>query len=197
VLEGDSVADGSLDPASFDIVREEFKDTRDRIDNDPDRELERSRREGERRDTRPEPFIRIRGERVPNPEFIRQYPDAAVNTFGFTLPQMEALVNDDSVVLTPEMVEVINVPEMRITRDGEITRRTGRDVIRRSRQFDRANILPRFETKSAARKKRSRKPSKYQKELGKQLKMLKKKHPRTKITNLMKRAHRATKKKLK
>ena len=46
-------------------------------------------------------------------------------------------------------------------------------------------------------KPKRRRRSKYQMELGRQLKMLKKKHPRTKITNLMKRAHRATRKKLK
>jgi len=46
-------------------------------------------------------------------------------------------------------------------------------------------------------KPKRRKKSKYQKELGRQLKMLKKKHPRTKITALMKRAHRATRKVLK
>ena len=46
-------------------------------------------------------------------------------------------------------------------------------------------------------KPKRRKKSKYQKELGRQLKMLKKKHPRTKVTSLMKRAHRATKKALK
>jgi len=39
-----------------------------------------------------------------------------------------------------------------------------------------------------------RKRSKYSKELGKQLKMLKKKHPRTAVTRLMKRAHAATRK---
>jgi len=42
-----------------------------------------------------------------------------------------------------------------------------------------------------------RKRSKYSKELGRQLKMLKKKHPRTAITRLMKRAHAATRKALK
>ena len=46
-------------------------------------------------------------------------------------------------------------------------------------------------------KPKRRRRSKYQKELGRQLKMLKKKHPRTKITALMKRAHRATRKALK
>lgn len=42
-----------------------------------------------------------------------------------------------------------------------------------------------------------RKVSKYQKRFGQELKKLKAKHPRTKIQNLMKRAHRATKKALK
>ena len=46
-------------------------------------------------------------------------------------------------------------------------------------------------------KPKKRKRSKYQRELGRQLKMLKKKHPRTSVTKLMKRAHRATKKALK
>jgi|TARA_R110000824_G_scaffold400892_2_gene609768 hypothetical protein len=40
----------------------------------------------------------------------------------------------------------------------------------------------------------SRKVSAYQLEFGRQLKKLKKKHPRTKISRLMKRAHTATKK---
>ena len=48
-----------------------------------------------------------------------------------------------------------------------------------------------------ATKKVKRKVSKYQKEFGRQLKKLKKKHPRTKVQNLMKRAHSATKKVLK
>jgi len=39
-----------------------------------------------------------------------------------------------------------------------------------------------------------RRRSKYNRELSKQLKMLKKKHPRTAVTQLMKRAHRATRK---
>jgi hypothetical protein len=46
-------------------------------------------------------------------------------------------------------------------------------------------------------KPKRRKKSKYGKELGRQLKMLKKKHPRTAITKLMKQAHRATRKALK
>ena len=46
-------------------------------------------------------------------------------------------------------------------------------------------------------KPKRRKRSKYNRELSKQLKMLKRKHPRTAVTKLMKRAHRATKKALK
>ena len=46
-------------------------------------------------------------------------------------------------------------------------------------------------------KPKKRKRSKYSKELGRQLKMLKQKHPRTEITKLMKKAHSATRKALK
>ena len=42
--------------------------------------------------------------------------------------------------------------------------------------------------------KRKRRVSKYQREFGRQLKALKRKHPRTPVTKLMKRAHSATKK---
>jgi len=48
-----------------------------------------------------------------------------------------------------------------------------------------------------APKPKKRKRSKYNKELSKQLRMLKVKHPRTAVTKLMKRAHRLTKKALK
>lgn len=41
--------------------------------------------------------------------------------------------------------------------------------------------------------KKKRRVSKYQREFGRQLKALKRKHPRTPITKLMKRAHSATK----
>lgn len=107
---------------------------------------------------------------------------------------LEAITNNDDIVLTPEMVEIINDPEMRVTRNGEVTRLTGRDVIRRSGQFSRANILPNL---PMTKTKKKRKVSKYQKEFGKQLKMLKAKHARTPVTKLMKRAHSATRKAMK
>ena len=52
-------------------------------------------------------------------------------------------------------------------------------------------------SKMASSKPKKRKRSKYNRELSRQLKMLKQKHPRTAITRLMKKAHRATKKALK
>jgi hypothetical protein len=60
-----------------------------------------------------------------------------------------------------------------------------------------ADSAPVVALNQQATKKVKRKVSKYQKEFGRQLKKLKKKHPRTQIQNLMKRAHRATKKVLK
>ncbi|AXH79229.1 MAG: hypothetical protein [Circular genetic element sp.] len=68
-----------------------------------------------------------------------------------------------------------------------------RSLITSERESEGASLADRELTTKPKR----RKKSKYQKELGRQLKMLKKKHPRTKITALMKRAHRATKKALK
>ena len=64
-------------------------------------------------------------------------------------------------------------------------------LIRSEREFEGAELSSKIE------KPKKRRRSKYNRELSKQLKMLKKKHPRTAITKLMKRAHRATKKALK
>lgn len=94
------------------------------------------------------------------------------------------VVNDRTIKLTPEMMEVINNDDLLITEDGELVQSMDRD-----RQFERQNLLPRAKPK--------RKVSPYQKELGRQLKMLKKKHPRTPVIRLMKRAHRLTKKAMK
>ena len=68
-----------------------------------------------------------------------------------------------------------------------------RSLISSERESEGASLADR-EMNSKPKK---RKKSKYGKELGRQLKMLKKKHPRTAITKLMKRAHRATRKALK
>jgi len=68
-----------------------------------------------------------------------------------------------------------------------------RSLISSERESEGASLADR----EMAQRPKRRKKSKYQKELGRQLKMLKVKHPRTKITALMKRAHRATRKALK
>ena len=179
------------------IVLQDTVDTTD-IDPEFDRELERSRRQGERISQRTE-YSAYLGKGLKwytNPQSSGIAYDSA--TDAINAQRMAAIVNDDDITIDTEMVEVINDKDTKVV-DGEITRRmpTGRDVIRRSGQFRRDLILPRFDPGSQAKPKRRRKASKYQKELGKQLKMLKKKHPRTKVINLMKRAHRATKKALK
>lgn len=64
-------------------------------------------------------------------------------------------------------------------RSRRTTRSTTRGMIRRT-------------ARRAYEPKKKRKVSAYQKEFGRQLKKLKKKHPRTPVTRLMKRAHAAT-----
>ena len=95
---------------------------------------------------------------------------------------IETVVNAPEITITSELMDVINDPTMLMTRSGELTRRIGNDL---SRQFELQNVIP---------GKKKRKVSDYQKEFGRQLKMLKKKFPRTAVTKLMKRAHTATRK---
>jgi len=159
------------DPAAFDIVREEYRDF-DRRDlperPERDRDLPERQREDDRDRDLPRPSI----------------PSSLVE-----------VINDEMITITPEMLPIINDPEIVVTARGQPARKlSGRDVIRSSGQFSRANIIPNLPTR---RRKKKRKVSKYQKEFGRQLKKLKAKHPRTKIQNLMKRAHSATRKALK
>ena len=88
------------------------------------------------------------------------------------------MINDPQIVLTAEDLPVINDPEIMLTMDNQLVR------------------MAQFVPVEEEEEKKKRKVSKYQRELGRQLKMLKKKHPRTKVTALMKRAHRATRKAL-
>lgn len=69
-------------------------------------------------------------------------------------------------------------------------------LIRSERESEGASLADR-EKMDNQDKPKKRKRSKYNRELSRQLKMLKQKHPRTAITRLMKKAHRATKKALK
>jgi len=153
------------DPAAFDIVREEFRDFD--IRDMPEREFERDLPDRMREDDRD-----------------RDLPRALME-----------VINNDMITVTEEMLPIINDPDIIVDSRGRPARRvSGRDVIRSSGQFSRANIMPNLPGK---RTKKKRKVSTYQKEFGRQLKKLKVKHPRTKITRLMKRAHSATRKALK
>ena len=91
------------------------------------------------------------------------------------------MINDPEIVLTAADLPVINDPSIMMDINGQLMRSPFAE------QFSQAELV---------RTKPKRKVSKYQKELGRQLKILKKKHPRTKVTALMKRAHRLTRKAL-
>ena len=92
------------------------------------------------------------------------------------------MVNDPMITITEEMLPIINDPGILMDMNGVLVEN------RFAQQFRRDELL---------QPKKKRKVSKYQKELGRQLKMLKKKHPRTPITKLMRKAHAATRRALK
>lgn len=77
--------------------------------------------------------------------------------------------------------------------DGNVYELVGQDSMR-SQNSRRGDSVPIPRGKKV---KQTRKVSRYQKLFGKHLKALKKKHPRTQISTLMKRAHRLTKRELK
>lgn len=86
------------------------------------------------------------------------------------LDAMLVLVNDDDISLSSEEVAVVNDRNMRMMPDGEVVRRAepgARDIIRRSRQFSRANILP--DLPSSPR--RTRKKTKTDKNMSKALRL--------------------------
>lgn len=180
---------------SFDVIREEFIDDRMQPDPEIDRERARPDRMEERRTRQVQYQAFLSGGKwYTNPFRRGEAYDSSIDAIN--AQRMADIVNDDTVTIDKEMVEVINDPETKVV-DGQITRRlpTGRDVIRRSGQFRRDLILPRTgQDLAGKRRKLTRKPSRYRKELSKQLKNLKKKHPRTIQTKLMSKAHAATRK---
>lgn len=105
------------------------------------------------------------------------------------------VINNPEIIIDERLKNLINSPTVGMDpMTGEIGRvdegfgDTRNEAFTLSRQFERQNVLP---------VKKKRKVSKYQKEFGIQLKKLKKKHPRTSVTKLMKRAHAATRKVMK
>ena len=116
---------------------------------------------------------RFRPQRVTPVEVVQEVND--MNTQDI----VREMVNDPMIMITEDMIPIINDPGILMDMTGNLIQN----------QFSRNNLL---QTKP-----KKRKVSKYQKELGRQLKLLKKKHPRTAVTKLMRKAHAATRKALK
>lgn len=125
------------DPAAFDIVREEYRERDDRPDPRDDRDSR------DIRDFLPERERDDNRERPPPPQTA---DDKIVQA------ALEIITNNDSVVLDSGIVEMINDPEIRMTRNGEMARRTGRGVIRRSGQFARQSLIPNLPVPRTRRK---------------------------------------------
>ena len=87
------------------------------------------------------------------------------------------VINNPAIEISPEMIEIINSPAFMMDRNGQVSRSN-----QFGNQFGQQRTIPR----------KKRKVSAYSKRFGIELKKLKKLHPRTKIQNLMKKAHRRT-----
>ena len=92
------------------------------------------------------------------------------------------VINNPAIEISPEMIEIINSPAFAMDRNGQVSRSN-----QFGNQFSQQRTIPR----------KKRKVSAYSKRFGLELKKLKKLHPRTKVQDLMKRAHRATKRAMK
>jgi len=92
------------------------------------------------------------------------------------------VINNPAIEISPEMIEIINSPAFMMDRNGQVARSN-----QFGNQFGQQRTIPR----------KKRKVSAYSKRFGLELKKLKKLHPRTKVQDLMKRAHRATKRAMK
>ena len=86
------------------------------------------------------------------------------------LDAMLVLVNDDDITLSSEEVAVVNDKSLRMMPSGEVVSRRApgaRDIIRRSGQFSRQNLLPDLPTSP----KRTRKKTKTDKNMSKALRL--------------------------
>ena len=168
------------DPGAFDVIREEYEDRREA----PERpERERDLPERVREDDRDRDEARLADDLQAE---LDKLDDVTAEAAYLDLSDMAEEMQDQRLENA-----LAKIGRRRPTQFRQ--RSLGRRTIRSSGQFRRDRILPDL----PQRKKKKRKVSKYQKEFGKQLKKLKAKHPRTKITKLMKRAHTATRKAMK
>jgi len=110
----------------------------------------------------------------------RDYLEALISTSAPSVIVKAILLGDSGGFTREELQEISSGgrSEIRSSRNSKSSSR---------RRISREQI-------SAVAPKKKRKVSKYQREFGRQMKLLKKKHPRTPVTKLMKRAHTATKK---
>ena len=168
------------DPGAFDVIREEYEDRREA----PERpERERDLPERVREDDRDRDEARLADDLQAE---LDKLDDVTAEAAYLDLSDMAEEMQDQRLENA-----LAKIGRRRPTQFRQ--RSLGRRTIRSSGQFRRDRILPDLPQP----KKKKRKVSKYQKEFGKQLKKLKAKHPRTKITKLMKRAHTATRKAMK
>lgn len=75
------------------------------------------------------------------------------------LDAMLTLVNNDDITLSAEEVAVVNDKNLRMMPNGEVVRRadpSARNIIRRSGQFSRQNLLPSFPRSTKRRRKKTK-----------------------------------------
>ena len=109
----------SFDPDDFiDVDRERA------LDEQRQREEMARDRQKMRQERREDTGIMSNAERA---ELIRQQNLAANRR---RLDALMGVTNDDSIELTPEDVKMINDPNMRLMSNGEVVRKTGRDICR-------------------------------------------------------------------
>tara|TARA_R110000823_G_scaffold123229_2_gene248762 strand:- start:8 stop:607 length:600 start_codon:yes stop_codon:yes gene_type:complete len=131
---------------------------------------------------------------APTPPIITRHTQEQLDfEAGLTRPPQEMIemdaqealtevINNPAIEISPEMIEIINSPAFMMDRNGQVSRSN-----QFGNQFGQQRTIPR----------KKRKVSAYSKRFGLELKKLKKLHPRTKVQDLMKRAHRATKRAMK
>lgn len=112
----------------------------------------------------------------------RDYLEALISTSAPSVI-VKAILLGDSGGFTREELQEISSGGRRINSMDRISKSSSR------RRISREQI-------AAVAPKKKRKVSQYQREFGRQMKILKKKHPRTPVTKLMKRAHSATKREM-
>lgn len=112
----------------------------------------------------------------------REYLEALISTSAPSVIVKAILLGDSGGFTREELNEIA-------TGGSRESRPRKNSSGRNSRRISREQI-------SAVAPKKKRKVSKYQREFGRQMKILKKKHPRTPVTKLMKRAHSATKREM-